>query len=110
LEKSYFMVKFGFILFLTINTLYPNGLKRKINFGIHRTVVVVIFGADDVEATEFGLGMILPLSSNIGMNMGLSGLSLGGQDVYQPIVTGEVGLWEALPMKCISPHVTPYAS
>ena len=96
------MMRFGIILLLITNTLYPYGIKRSVNINIHKAVAVGIIGADDLETTTFGVGMHLPLSRNVGINVGLCGLSVGGYDIYKPLIAGEAGFIEIFSTKYIS--------
>jgi hypothetical protein len=98
------MMKIGIILLLIINTLYSYGIKRSVNINIHKTVAVGIFGADDLETTAFGVGMRLPLSRVVGINVGLCGLSVGGYDIYKPVIAGEAGFIEMFSTKYISAY------
>lgn len=96
------MTKYIIFLLSIINLTYPYGIKRSIDANIHKTVTIGIFGADDVESITFGVGMHLPLSGLLGLNFGVCGLSIGGEDVYTPLLVGEVGLSEMLSTKYIS--------
>jgi hypothetical protein len=102
LGKNYTMIKFGIILLLITNIIYPYGIKRSVNIAIHKAVAVGIFGADDLETTTFGIGMRLPISRIVGINVGLCGLSVGGYDIYKPLIAGEAGIIEMLSTKYIS--------
>lgn len=98
------MMKFGIILLLVVNTLHSHGIKRSVNINIHKTVAVGIFGADDLETTTFGGCVCLPLSRIVGINVGLCGLSVGGYDIYKPLIAGEAGFIEMLSSKYISAY------
>jgi hypothetical protein len=102
------MVKYSIITLLIVSSLFSHAIKRTVNVNIHRSVAIGIIGVSDIEVTDFGLGIITPLSRYIGINVGLCGLGLGGYDVYRPIIAGEVGFVEMLSTKYISPYSTQF--
>ncbi|MCK4575877.1 hypothetical protein KAU34_05685 [candidate division WOR-3 bacterium] len=102
------MIRIGLILSLIVNILFSYGIRRTINLNIHRSVAIGVIGISDTEVTDFGLGMVLPLSRYIGLQTGICGFGYGSDNVYRAIIGGEIGFIEMFSTKYISPYSTQY--